>query len=447
MLRLDTMSLERKNGFTSLTVPVRLPSQAEHFSQSKSQLAAPAVLLVPDEGVYLSLRLPRIFQEAGVAVDLLCLRGHPLARSRYVRQVQLAKSWRGIEAGVSDYLRQPRQLWQKIIVCHEPSVRRLLASLDPVEMKKWQPGATTQLAHEFFRGKFGLPAAAAQWDLPIPASQLCQSTDEVMAFGAQVGWPVMVKPSDQLGGNGIRKFDRAVDVEVAASKLRFPLLAQKFIFGRRVVIDMVCSGGRLLAWLSSYSIAQGKGPFSYSTGRLHRAMPGLAPLAEKIAAHSRFEGFCGIDCIEEAGSGRIYLLEFNPRPTSAWRFAGHCGVDLSGVIKSWVDERDTAAAPLTLPSGREIQTHYFASDLIRCVRQKDWWGLRHWLPGTHSYHDVPWDDPGVLFAAAGALAKGILPKRARIKRFSVEPRPIFGGRGPATPAAGIIFGKDDGAPI
>jgi hypothetical protein len=129
-------------------------------------------------------------------------------------------------------------------------------------------------------------------------------------------------------------------------------------------------------------------------------MPTLGPLMEKIAARTRFEGFCGMDWIEEAGTGRHYLLEFNPRLTSGFRSAYACGLDCAPAVAAWVSEDLPSAAPLTLAVGRETPVHYFPTDLIRCLRQRDWKGLQHWLPGARSCHDWCADDFAVMLAWA-----------------------------------------------
>lgn len=359
-----------------------------------------AVLLVPDGGLYLCFRMLRIFHEAGVAVDLLCPRGHPLKHSRYIRQVCECADWADVERKFGRLLGHPSRPWRRTLVAHEPSVRRLLDSLDADALAAWQPGLTAPGVREFYHGKFGLPAAQARWGLPLPPNRICHNADELRAFAVEIGGPVIVKPSDKLGGIGIRKFNDAAAVDAARAELSFPLLAQKFITGQRVVLDLFCSNRRLLGWLSSRSIAQANGPFTYSTGRHFRAMPQLRALAELIAAEGRMEGFCGVDCLEEAGTGRVYMLEFNPRLSSGWRFGRHCGVDFALAAAAWA-EGVTLAEPLAVPAECDVRAHYFPSDLFGCLRRRDWRGLQNWRPGANSRHDICWDDPLVFVAWLG----------------------------------------------
>ncbi len=363
-----------------------------------------AVLVVPDSSLYLLFRTLRIFCKAGVAVDLLCPRHHPIKFSRYVRHTCEAEDWRDVETKFARLLRSPQRPWRRILVAHEPTVRRLLQTLDAETLAAWQPGISAPGAREFYEGKFGLPAAQARWGLPIPPSRVCRDAAEVRELAEDAGWPVVVKPADHMGGLGVQKFDDAAQL-AAGRDLHFPLLAQKFIEGPRVVLDLFCSGGKLLAWLASYSSVQAKGPFSYSTGRHFRAMPALRPLAELVARESRYEGFCGVDCVEEAGTGRIYVIEFNPRATAGWRFGRDCGVDFAPAVAAWAGGA-TLAAPLTPPPGCDVPAHYFPTDFYRCFRRHDWRGLQNWLPGANSRHDICWDDPVVfMIASARRLRK------------------------------------------
>jgi hypothetical protein len=382
------------------------------FPQLKSIAPQRAVLLVPDGTLYLTFRALRMFHDAGVAVDLVCPQDHPLVRSRYLRHVCKVADWEAAETLVARFLRSPSRPWQRILVTHEPSVRRMLATLDAAALVNWQPGTALPGSREFFQGKFGLLGAQARWGLPLPPSKICHNPDELRAFAEEIGGPIVVKPSEQMGGVGIKKFADAAAVAAAGKSLEFPLLAQKFIVGRRIVLEIFSTQGRLLGWLASYSIAQANGPFTYSTGRLFRAMPALLPLAEMIA-RSQFEGFSGVDCMEETATGQVYVMEFNPRHSSGWRHGRDCGVDFSKAIAAWVDDTRNFKT-LTQAPGFEVPVHYFPTDLIRCLRQRDWPGMKNWLPGAKSRHDICWDDPMPFLASTvGRLLKKLRGKAAK----------------------------------
>ena len=358
----------------------------------------PKVLLVPEGGLYLAFRLPPLFRSAGWDVELLCVAGDPMVHSRYVETVFQEESRDLLEDRLKQILRDPQRPWQAVIVAHEGTMRRMVATEDPSLLKSWQPGALTKDVREFLLGKFALAAVHERQLWLVPASKVCQTVAEIQEFGHANGWPIIVKPGDLSGGKGVVKFDSPAALESNQEPLVLPTLAQKYIQGQRGVVDMLCAGGRPLAWLASDSTKRAHGEFSPSTARNFRAIPELQPLVEQVARFTKFEGFCGFDWIKEANTGQYYLIEFHPRPSSGFRFGRSCGVDFPAAIAAWL-RFDSGTFPTQVQApGSLVVAHYFSGDLTRCLRMRDWRGLAAWLPGSGASHDVYWDDPPLLFA-------------------------------------------------
>jgi hypothetical protein len=356
----------------------------------------PKVLLVPEGSLYLAFRLPLLFRKAGWDVDLLCLTGDPMAHSRYVSTAFQEKTWKLLSVRLEKILRDPHRLWQAVIVANEPTVHQLMASGDDEILKGWQPGALKPDARAFSLGKFAFAAACRRRQFLIPPSRVCHTVAEVLEFGCDSGWPIIVKPPHQSGGVGIVQYHSPEEMTAGHASLVFPVLAQEFIQGSCGVVDMLCSAGRPLAWLASYPIKRNGGKFGPSTARLFRAMPELQPLVEQLAQSTRFEGFCGFDWIKEDGTGQYYLIEFHPRPPPGFRFGRFCGVDFSAAITAWLKGDVENFPTLVQPSASVIAAHYFSCDFFRCLRQCDWQGLKQWLPGSGACHDVFWDDAPLL---------------------------------------------------
>ncbi len=320
-----------------------------------------------------------------------------MVHSRYVKTVFQEESWDALEDQLKRILRDPQRPWQAVIVSHEGTMRQVLATGDPSLLEGWQPGALAKDVREILQGKFGLATVHERSLWLVPASQICQSKEEVRNFGHAKGWPIIVKPDDQSGGKGVVKVDSPTALESNQMAIAFPTLAQKYIQGQRGVVDMLCSGGRPLAWLASDSSKRAHGEFGPSTARSFRAMPELQPLVEQVARFTRFEGFCGFDWIKDASTDQFHLIEFHPRPPSGFRFGRICGVDFPAAIAAWL-RSDSATFPTQVQSpGRVVVAHYFSGDLARCLRMRDWSGLAAWLPGSSASHDVYWDDLPLLF--------------------------------------------------
>jgi len=362
----------------------------------------PHVLLVPDGTLYLSFRLLPILRRAGFTVDVLCLADDPVQYSRYVRGQTLAKDQATLAALLQQALRQLDPSRGTCIVAHEDVARVVLAENDPQVLQHWQPGATNPLVRSFLLSKFGLAEVREIWGLPIPASRVCGCQEELLGFGAEVGWPIITKPADSYGGGGVRRHGSAEEIGKSATNVGYPVLAQKYIDGQRGVVDLLCTQGRALAWLTSFSTRRLRGEFGPSTARLFMPMERLRPLVEQVAALTRFEGFCGFDWIEERSTGRYFLIEFHPRPPSGFRFGRHCGVDFSLAVRHWLLDEPLPVGPLTQPPGRAVAAHYFPNDLRRCLEERDWAGLRQWLPGSGAVHDCLWDDLPLLAGWLGS---------------------------------------------
>jgi hypothetical protein len=364
----------------------------------------PRILLVPEGALYLAFRLPVLFRRAGWDVDLLCLSANRLVHSRYIGTAIQEAGLDSLFNRLQDILRDPHRPWQAVVVAHERMARRLIATGDPELLKRWQPGAVDPQVREFFLSKFGLEAACENHQMAVPPSRVCRTLAEIGEFGRAVGWPVIVKPPDKSGGTGVIRCNSPEELQSHHSTVVLPILAQKYIQGRRGVVEMLCSAGRPLAWLASYSIRRSHGEFSPSTARSFRAKPELQPLVEQVARFTQFEGFCGFDWIEEETTGRHHLIEFHPRPPSGFRFARFCNVNFPAAIAAWLKGEANTFPTQVQPQGGSVEAFYFPHDILRCFRQHDWRGLKSWLPGSGNCHDVFWNDPPLLAAYARPLA-------------------------------------------
>lgn len=354
------------------------------------------VLLVPDSGFYLAFRVLPILHRSGCTVDVLSLPHEALTQSRYVAEVFVEPDDRRRLAWLVEKLREPDR-WQTVVIPHEALTRGLMNDGPEDFLRRWQPGLFEGEAREFFLSKLGLAGTPDIPGLNLPPGIVCHSVDAIIAFADRTGWPVIIKPAQGTGGRNVQLLETPGQVRSACPAGLFPLLAQKYITGREGIVSMVCSQGRVLAWLNSETTAK-VGRFGHSTGRRFEATPELRPLVEATASFSRVEGFSGFDWIQESSTGRYFLIEFHPRGTSGLRFGRCCGVDFAAAVAAWLDGRATSFATQTQPPGASVEARYFPQDFMRCCRDRDWRGLRHWLPGSETVHDIFWDDPKPLLA-------------------------------------------------
>jgi len=170
--------------------------------------------------------------------------------------------------------------------------------------------------------------AAAQWDLAAAREPGVRGCRTIARVRGQVAWPVIVQATEQLGGHGIMNWTILLRTARLSAEL-ISLCSRIIIYIRgsaRVVMDLLCGeGGCWPGWLRipsprvvDHSVIQ---PVAFSARcRICARWRKKSPSARVLRV------FAGVDLIEETGTGRIYLLEFNPRAASGVRFGRHCGV-------------------------------------------------------------------------------------------------------------------------
>jgi hypothetical protein len=354
--------------------------------------------LIPDPGLYLAFRLPKWLKMAGFRVHVFCLRGHPLARSRYVAQTGQFDS----EAALLDATVSAIEAWAdeggpKVIVAEETYVRRLSGMLRPEILEKWQPSTASAVGRGLMNDKAGLEAAAKAWGWPVPESENFHDPESLRQAAYRLDYPLIFKPFRESGGAGVVLVRSVSELPAVFAQSIFPLVAQRFIEGPSGICEMLCRDGKVLAWLTSYKYRT-NGRFGPSISRRFQHLATQAPLVAQIASDSRHDGFCGFDWVEEASSGRRWLIEFHPRTTYGWRFAGACGVDLAGALRKYLSPTGDFGLPVTYEGTHPLICHQFTASLFYALRHGDWPILRDWLFPSRRHDVYLLDDPRLFFA-------------------------------------------------
>jgi hypothetical protein len=102
---------------------------------------------------------------------------------------------------------------------------------------------------------------------------------------------------------------------------RYPrVLLQRFVEGELASVAVLYDRGEPSAY-KAY-ITECPFPRAHSAATVHRPFehPELETIVRAAGAATGFHGMAGIDFVHESATGRLYALEINPRPTSA--FAG-----------------------------------------------------------------------------------------------------------------------------
>jgi hypothetical protein len=114
------------------------------------------------------------------------------------------------------------------------------------------PGMRTNIARRF-RDKDVMKDVLRTHGLPVAASELVSSADELKAFVKKVGLPIIVKPQAGLGSRGTRRIESEADLkavlESSPPTSRVPLQAEQFIRAREFTCETVSIHGKTV-WRS-----------------------------------------------------------------------------------------------------------------------------------------------------------------------------------------------------
>jgi predicted ATP-grasp superfamily ATP-dependent carboligase len=247
--------------------------------------------------------------------------------------------------------------------------------------------------------KFAFLEAAKLANLPVPRSQTLPR-EAFLAAAGTFGYPLMVKRGEGSGGSGVRFAHGESAVEAALAEFDDPRLTmEEYVEGDVCATEVLYDHGRPLAWVAFEKRAQFPLPFGPSAVRCVRAVPGMAELVAGCGAITGFHGFVAICWIHQPATGRIALLEMNPRQGSGMHLSPGAGDTFAAALRALLDhDSDTHVA---VPVAPGTLYRMFPQDLERAIAQGDAGGLIRALRTP----DVPWDDHGLLRAHLRYLAR------------------------------------------
>ena len=140
----------------------------------------------------------------------------------------------------------------------------------------------------------------------------------------------------------------------------------------------------------------------------------IEPLLRALAKTVTFHGLCAIDWIQEAGTGRIFVIEFNPRPTPSLYAGTYSGVSFSRAIAGLLHGGAVPERPAVDAAGEFVM---FPESMYHAIDSQNL-GLI-----ARSVASAPFHDPGLLFANV----RRILTHYARKSVFFRRPAPHRAG--------------------
>ena len=187
--------------------------------------------------------------------------------------------------------------------------------------------------------------------VPVPHTRYPRSAEEAEAAGEELGFPLIVKPSANVGFRRSHK-RQLFRCESAAELQRAYAAAESY---EPMVQELIPGGAEEMYTLGSYLDRDGQAlgifsgrKLSQTRGYMGSARVGEAIWVEEVVEQGlallRALGFHGISQVEvmrDPRDGSYKLLEVNPRLWQWHSLAAACGVDLP-----WIAYRDLVGEPL-----------------------------------------------------------------------------------------------------
>jgi predicted ATP-grasp superfamily ATP-dependent carboligase len=163
-----------------------------------------------------------------------------------------------------------------------------------------------------------------QAELPTPETRTARFAS-ARQVAEDMGCPLVIKPIDGVGSEGVFRVDSLSDLPATLEKIRSvtsqeKILIQSFVGGVPASVSLLAAEGRCLPLSLNRQLMEGSMPFQYLGSQVpfhHRAEGYALQLA--CAAVSRIDGlngYVGVDLVLE--DERAQLIEINPRLTTSY---------------------------------------------------------------------------------------------------------------------------------
>ena len=158
--------------------------------------------------------------------------------------------------------------------------------------------------------------------IPRPAGHTVYTAEEAKEAAHKLGYPVLVRPSYVLGGQGMQIAISDQDVDefigiINQIAQEHPILVDKYIMGKEIVVDAICDGTDILIpgimqHIERTGIHSGDSISVYPAQDLtEKNIETLVDYTEKLARALHVKGMINIQFIVDGDD--VYIIEVNPR--------------------------------------------------------------------------------------------------------------------------------------
>ncbi|NCB28386.1 MAG: carbamoyl-phosphate synthase large subunit, partial [Clostridia bacterium] len=159
-------------------------------------------------------------------------------------------------------------------------------------------------------------------EIPRPAGHTVMTEDEAVTVADGLGYPVLVRPSYVLGGQGMEIAYKEEDVRefmrvITRNKVENPVLVDKYMMGREIEVDAICDGTDILIpgimeHLERAGVHSGDSISVYPSITIEdRHKETIVRYTEALAKNLAVLGLVNIQFV--LYNDEVYVIEVNPR--------------------------------------------------------------------------------------------------------------------------------------
>ncbi len=161
-----------------------------------------------------------------------------------------------------------------------------------------------------------------QCQIPRPAGETVFTAEEAKAAAHRLGYPVLVRPSYVLGGQGMQIAINDQDIDefigiINQIAQEHPILVDKYIMGKELEVDAICDGQDILIpgimeHIERTGVHSGDSISVYPAYNITEGnVKTIVSYTEKLARALHVKGMINIQFIVDGEN--VYIIEVNPR--------------------------------------------------------------------------------------------------------------------------------------
>jgi predicted ATP-grasp superfamily ATP-dependent carboligase len=235
--------------------------------------------------------------------------------------------------------------------------------------------------------------------IPVTCDDLFETRLQGMEF------PVLLKPVSGWGGEGIKRFENALDLrrylaQQNPEKIVGRFILQSFLTGYLLDVNVLSRNGEMLASTMQRGIIPNKQKYAASGAIKFIKEDRFSAIVHRLVSTLRWSGFANVDTLIDSRDDQVKILEINARFWGSLR-----GSLVAGVSFPYLACLAALDIPFSMPDYQ----------LVCYVHPKT--ALREGLArllGKRREHDFSFAESGLRFLLADPLAEGVRALRQEV---------------------------------